>query len=266
VLGAARLLLEPTAELLGAVSGELARRQAELTDARAAPASDARTIACARAMAGSEFACLPSFSPVDGGWHAVTTGDGVAPPAALRTWLGRVAGVRGSMAVLDQVHIQSAALGLPVADSPYAVQRPAGEAWVGGPAGPVRPSGPRLHLVLPLGRPPRGMPLRGLVVDEWNEALPAATEVTGLAFHVDTPGSAPPQSILVAVPPDPNATSWDAATLSATLHETLDLAKIRTVDMDALASLGQLLPALYVANNTAGDTVSTDVLAPPASS
>jgi hypothetical protein len=36
---------------------------------------------------------------------------------------------------------------------------------------------------------------------------------------------------------------------------------MRTVDLDALTSLGQLLPALYVANNTAGGTISTDVLA-----
>jgi hypothetical protein len=261
VLGAARLLLEPSAELVRAVAGEFARRQAELAEAQAMPPSDTRTGACARAMAGGDFLCLPSFSPVDGGWYSATLGTGAAGAAALRTWLSRSSRVRTSMAVFDQARTQCAALGLAVADTPFAVQRPTGEAWVGGPSSVIRPSGPRLHLVLPLGRPPNAMPLRGVVVDEWGEALPAASEVTGLAFHVDTPGSAAPQSILVAVPADASAKFWDAPALAATLHETLDLAKMRTVDLDALTSLGQLLPALYLANNTAGDTVSTDVLA-----
>ena len=42
------------------------------------------------------------------------------------------------------------------------------------------------------------------------------------------------------------------------LLETLDLARIRAVDPDALDDVGHYLPALYFAINTAGDTVSTD--------
>jgi hypothetical protein len=42
------------------------------------------------------------------------------------------------------------------------------------------------------------------------------------------------------------------------LLETLDLARIRAVDPDALGEIGHYLPALYFANNAAGDTVSTD--------
>ncbi|MBV9822482.1 MAG: hypothetical protein JO144_09595, partial [Actinobacteria bacterium] len=261
VLGAARLLVEPSAELVVAVAAEIARRQADLLQAQAAAGSDARTVACARAMAGADYLCVPSFVPVDGGaWHSAILGDGAAPPAALRAWLTRSAGVRTSMAVLDQARTQCVALGLSSVDSPYALQRPGGDAWVGGP---TAPSGPRLNLVLPLGRPPNSLPLRAVVVDEWNEAVPASSEVTGLAFHVDSPGSAAPQSILIAVPANGTAPVWDPPALAATLHETLDLAKMRTVDIDALTTLGQLLPALYVANNVAGDTVSTDVLTPP---
>jgi hypothetical protein len=261
VLGAARLLLEPSAELVVAVAAELARRTDELADAQATPASDERTKACARAMAGTDYLCTPSFVPVDaGGWHSETQGNGAAPPAALRTWLARAARVRNTMAVFDQARTQCAALGLTSTDAPYVLQRPAGGAWVGDQTGANPPTGPRLNLVLPFGRPPNSMPLRGLVVDEWSEALPAASEVTGLAFHVDSPGSVAPQSILIAVPADAGAQFWAPDTLAATLHETLDLAKMRTVDVDALSALGQLLPALYLANNIAGDTVSTDVL------
>jgi hypothetical protein len=42
------------------------------------------------------------------------------------------------------------------------------------------------------------------------------------------------------------------------LLETLDLARIRAVDTDALDEIGHYLPALYLAFNTAGETVSTD--------
>jgi hypothetical protein len=43
-----------------------------------------------------------------------------------------------------------------------------------------------------------------------------------------------------------------------TLHETLDLIKMRAVDGDLLGELAHLLPAVYLAANAAGDTVATD--------
>jgi hypothetical protein len=42
------------------------------------------------------------------------------------------------------------------------------------------------------------------------------------------------------------------------LTETLDLAKLRAVDSDALAECGQFLPALCFAFNAKDDAVSTD--------
>jgi hypothetical protein len=42
------------------------------------------------------------------------------------------------------------------------------------------------------------------------------------------------------------------------LLETLDLARIRAVDPDALDDVGHFLPALYFALNTDNETVSTD--------
>jgi hypothetical protein len=40
--------------------------------------------------------------------------------------------------------------------------------------------------------------------------------------------------------------------------ETLDLAKLRTVDTEALGELAQYLPALFFAFNAEDDAVSTD--------
>jgi hypothetical protein len=66
-----------------------------------------------------------------------------------------------------------------------------------------------------------------------------------------------PQAILLAVGSD-DRPEWDLDTLEATVLETLELAKLRTVDLTALAEAGQFLPALYFAHNAAGDTIATD--------
>ncbi len=98
-------------------------------------------------------------------------------------------------------------------------------------------------------------PLTGLLLDEWPEQIPSTGESTGVAFHYQAPTARAPQALLMAVHPDPGR-GWRDATLLATLNETLELAKARTVDLDTLQELGQLLPALYVPFNADGETVS----------
>ena len=100
-------------------------------------------------------------------------------------------------------------------------------------------------------------PLAGLLIDEWVEVVPGSVETTGLVFQYDQPDSAPPQAILLAVPPDPDL-QWSVWSLQQVLLETLDLARIRAVDPDSLDEIGHYLPALYFAANSAADTVSTD--------
>jgi hypothetical protein len=87
--------------------------------------------------------------------------------------------------------------------------------------------------------------------------VPNVTETTGISFQYDHPNAAPPQTILVAVPPEVDL-PWTVWSLQQVLLETLDLARIRAVDPDALDEVGHYLPALYFACNTAGHTVSTD--------
>jgi hypothetical protein len=96
-----------------------------------------------------------------------------------------------------------------------------------------------------------------LLVDEWVETLPSPSETTGLAFHFDQPDARAPNAVLIAIPPD-GRRPWDLATLEKILLETFELAKIRAVDTEALAGLGQFLPALFFTFNTDGRTVSTD--------
>ncbi len=74
----------------------------------------------------------------------------------------------------------------------------------------------------------------GLVIDQWNEFIPNKTVQTGLSFHYNAPNTQPPQSLLLAVPAK-RGTSWsDLGEVADTVSKTLDLAKVRAVDMEAL--------------------------------
>jgi hypothetical protein len=194
------------------------------------------------------------------------------------TWLQRAAHVRDGASRLETALLYAEAAGSPqplrlrVAQLP----RQAGDRWVGLPASPQQPipSG-RLSLVVQSAAtapPASGAPLAGLVVDEWTEVIPDRTQLTGVSFHVDQPAARAPQAILLAVAPN-EAHVWSLATLEATVLETLDLARARLVDAEALASptgppppgapgvpqLGHYLPAIYLAAAPAADTVITDL-------
>ena len=91
-----------------------------------------------------------------------------------------------------------------------------------------------------------------LVVDEFVETVPAAETTTAVSFGFDAPGARPPQTILLAVPPVPGV-AWTVDGLAAVIGETLDLAKIRMVDLSSVAWAGRFVPAIYL---TDGDVAS----------
>jgi hypothetical protein len=216
-----------------------------------------------KAVFGPNFIVLPWFvvaNPADlnKALAASLTLQGGDPLASV-TWFQRVARVREGAARLDAAMLYSealggATLGFTVGQLPYAPN----ERWVALPRTPETPAGPRVSLVvLASGEIDPSQPLAGLLIDEWVEVSPNKEETTGVAFHFDAPQSRAPQAILLAVGSD-NRPEWDLDTLEATVLETLELAKLRTVDLTALAEAGQFLPALYFAHNTAGDTIATD--------
>ncbi|GAA2463508.1 hypothetical protein [Streptomyces macrosporus] len=144
-----------------------------------------------------------------------------------------------------------------------------GDRWAALPAVGGGSPGNRLALVLhsPGGTPSLDGPVRGLLIEEWTEVVPRTTETAALAVHADSPDSAPPQALLLAVPPDGRA-QWDPDLLTETVVEALDLARLRAVDLealhpvdpDALTDIGQLLPAAVLATNTEStDTATTDL-------
>ncbi|MFE7797448.1 LysM peptidoglycan-binding domain-containing protein [Nocardia sp. NPDC057440] len=143
-----------------------------------------------------------------------------------------------------------------------ASQLPGDGAWIGGTFDPLHRPTARQHLVrhTPFDLP-AGQPLTGMVFDEWVEVLPgsdalAATkvgpdavpvesELTGVSFHFDRPDAKAPQAILLAVPPDPKR-GWTADGLALVVRDTLELAKLRAVDIGDLPLLDDILPAVRV--------------------
>ncbi|MFW9994091.1 MAG: hypothetical protein ACFFD4_18750 [Candidatus Odinarchaeota archaeon] len=100
---------------------------------------------------------------------------------------------------------------------------------------------------------PGGDDFGGLVLDDWDELIPRNIETAAIAYHYDRPNSEAPQSLLLFVPPEipenmikTGTGIWNWQHVVQAVEETLDLAKIRSVDLAALKHLGRFLPALYI--------------------
>ena len=91
----------------------------------------------------------------------------------------------------------------------------------------------------------------------WPERIPSTRENAAVAFHYEEPKARAPQAMLLAVCPDDRKT-WDDDLVTGILQEALELTKIRTVDLDSVQEVGQILPALYFALNLKGATISTN--------
>jgi hypothetical protein len=207
------------------------------------------------------FTVLPRLSPPDPVELArsltlspTLVGDASAPVK----WFQRMARVRSALGRLRRVALTAEPLGAPSAAYEVA-QLPHDDSarWAALPfEGDRRPAAGTVSLVVrrELGAPAEG-PFAGLFLDEWVELIPSDVQNTGVAVHFDDPGAEPPQAILIAVPP-PDL-GWSVSLLADVIGETLDLARIRSVDTHALGDMSRLLPAVYLASNIADDTVST---------
>lgn len=247
---------------------ELDRRLAAARDPDPLPTDPAGLVKLARgkleALFSGGFVALPQFTPADKDelTKALAKGPttGADPvPIAVSRWMAQVSRVRPSLGRWRTLQLYVEALGR--GRSGYdLLQVPfdAADPWVA-LARPVAALEGKVSLVLHRhAKPDPGSAWTGLLLDEWTEVVPYAEQPTGVAFHFDSPGAEAPQAILVAVPPDPNAASWDEATLLAILGETLDLARIRAVDTELLGDFAQLLPAIHLADDArVGNTVAT---------
>lgn len=263
-----RLLLQA-----GALLRDSSQRMARMAALRAEPSASAprarrvQLLERLRAVFGAGFVALPrllctpaaaaELTAALSASRAVQGGDALAG----QSWLLRAARVREAPAQLlhglrgAEVLGTGERLNLSVAQLPF----DSGEQWVALPALPGQslPAGKLSLVCQTLATVNTSQPLTGLLVDEWTETVPNARETTALTFQHDPPDAMPPQSLLIAVPPQPGM-DWTYDTLRQVLDETFDLARLRSLGPEALGAASQALPALALAFNVRDDVVSTD--------
>jgi hypothetical protein len=218
-----------------------------------------------RTVFGSGFVAMPLFTCVHGAelksaLGASTTVQG-GDALAVYTWFTRCARVRDPVARLSaplraaEVLGSTERLNLKVAQLPFDTK----DRWVGLPAeeGKNVEAGKLSLVVQSTGTLNVEQPLCGLLADEWVEVVPSPTETTALSFQFNPPDACAPQSVLLAVPPVPDQ-PWTVASLHRVLVETLDLAKLRAVDAEALWEIAHYLPATFLAFNEKNEVASTD--------
>ncbi|MBS1697369.1 MAG: hypothetical protein JST25_03085, partial [Actinobacteria bacterium] len=242
-----------------------------------------RITAAVRDIFGETTVVAPALSA-----HGLSLSTAAAEPTmpggdALADWLGELSEVRGATRRWWAATLATEALtGRAPALIPTQLPRDAGD-WIGGFAGPpVRwsaPFGARRAFVAHAPVPLQGDAVCGLVVESWVEQVPVAFETdphrlaeadqqagpylepTGVAVHYNAPGARPPQSILLAVPPDRSAASWSMEDLVATVLETLELARFRGIEPPKDLPSRAVIPAVFVPEGIEGVTFASTLMA-----
>lgn len=192
---------------------------------------------------------LPTFLPANRAALAASLGRSdrrLGPAFSVSLWLleaGRVHADAGALS--EAMQLCEAVTDSPVTDYSLA-QLPDvdGEPWVA--MDRPRADGGRLCLLSvtdAAAAVDRGH-ITGLLFDGWTETLPAAQATSGVAVHIDSPGSRPPQSLLLAT--TDAGTPWDTTRLVGLLRETLRLAQFRAIGPATLQTWGHTLPAIFL--------------------
>ncbi len=246
-----------------AVSAELTKRLNAVTGMPNVTASDA--LAQFATIFSKTIDVLPRLSaPNVAALQTAFSGSaalfGGADPYAVEAWVQQLTHVRPAIARLDAAYTAAQLLAAASAPAFTFGQLPAAtgtDRWLGLPLNGTTPESGRIALaVIGAGAITAGNDYAGLLIDEWPERIPLTTQSAAVAFHQDEPKARAPQALLLAVCPDDRA-FWDDQLIQATLEETLQLAKLRSVDLDSMVDVGQILPALYVPFNLQEATVST---------
>jgi hypothetical protein len=271
------------ADTVAAAQGRARALYAEIT-ARlsAAPAADGterfgeqvrKCLDRIRAILGKSFPILPVFTL--GGFAAEAAASLAARNSlldgdelAISGWLPKLACVRETTGMLCDAITAAEALGMPSEGGDFKLLQSCAaglspvKRWG---ALPPDPEDDLRGVVAIVAHAPQALEtlaaepgLAGLYVDEWTEAIPARKETTGISFHFDTPGARAPQSMLLAVPSDPEAQNWTLDELLGVVDEAMALARLRAVRPQDVEGLGLLLPGLFLSNNFRRDVPSVD--------
>jgi len=93
----------------------------------------------------------------------------------------------------------------------------------------------------------------GIVIDSWDETIPFPMVDTAYAYQYTKPNALPPQTLLLLNAPDSTYKGTVDQYVYEAILDTLDLAKIRTVDLEAMKWLGTFLPAIFIPQYTTPD-------------
>jgi hypothetical protein len=102
-----------------------------------------------------------------------------------------------------------------------------------------------------------GEQLGGLLIDAWTETIPAQTRDTAMALRFNNAGTRAPQTVLLAVHPDPS-NAWTTDTLVEILQHTLMLARLR-VQPSNMLSTGGLMPSAWLGQRPGTSGVSFEL-------
>ncbi|HEY4302947.1 MAG TPA: hypothetical protein VGM82_00660 [Gemmatimonadaceae bacterium] len=218
-----------------------------------------------RTLFGDHFPVLSQFiarNPADvkasiGDRAALLGGDDAAPLG----WLQRMAHVRVASADLSRVLVGAEMLQsgtLPASTLVAQLPRTSGEKWLALPYGATAPNAELSIVMQTSGAVDFTKPLAGLFADAWPEVVPNRTETTGMTFHFDAPGARPPQSILIAVTPEPPNATWTVNALLETVMEARRLAPLRGVTPADLRWLGTMLPPVMMPAVTTVDNANSN--------
>lgn len=170
-------------------------------------------------------------------------------------WLRQTSRVRATTQSLREARDLASLLG--VAPEPLRVaQLPVnpGERWAALHR-PQRGTGGRVSFLL-VGDASAGRRFSGLALDSWSERVPDSDQITGVAFHHDSPSARPPQTLLLAVTPE--GEKWSLELLCSTLLQTLELAQLRCVSPADLGDWGHHLPAIHSPHSISVEAVEAD--------
>jgi hypothetical protein len=260
---------EAGSALAGRAAAALKELKQRQTNALALPRPAVKpsgAIAVIRAVLGNDFTALPLISPPDNANLQSAFADsagllGTDTDAPAR-WLQQLTHIRPPISRLDQALAVtqlingSARPPLTIGQLPFT----AGAAWIGIKlSAPAPPAGRLSMMALAVGDYSHSAAYSGMLVDEWPERIPSPGITAGLAFHYEEPKARAPQALLLAVCPDERP-EWNEEAILAILNETMDLAKIRAVDLDNIQEVGQILPGLYFPFNDQAETISVDVM------
>lgn len=269
-----------TNQLIDDLDKRVAAIGKKLTDHDGAAPGDKRVqllTDAARIAFGDDFALVPSFTlPSRQGaeWNNAYAGrellldyqkSTLNNDFPLDDWLHGAARVREKMRHIENLYFLAEAFGKPAPELrpvqfPYSADAP----WMALEFPPAAKTTLERELLLYTTHYAQdfdpALPQCGLLLDEWTEVVPADTETTGITFHFDKPNSEPPQAILLATPTQFRG-GWQWRDLVDTLHETLDMARIRAVEPKQLdnTDLSVFLPATILATTWQPITIAADL-------